>query len=250
MSVLKILDAAEGLLTLDPVRTYPQRAAELIAKLARARFYRLELDPGSLDGDGSIAITSEPPPPNDGRTVSLPIRNGRQSLGVLHLYPQDPGISFGTDELRLARWGTRVLARGLDYAHRLVHEGGRRSGEGVSETLERSPLTPRERDVAALVVSGVSTRAIASRTGLTVSTVNTYLKRIFAKLGVHSRVELVARMAGTDGMVDEVVYAEEMPQAGGDRPSHIRRRPDLPSEVASTRPTEADAPPSYGHGGQ
>jgi DNA-binding CsgD family transcriptional regulator len=32
---------------------------------------------------------------------------------------------------------------------------------------------------------------------LTVSTVNTYLKRIFSKLGVHSRVELVARMAGT-----------------------------------------------------
>lgn len=46
-------------------------------------------------------------------------------------------------------------------------------------------------------MSGASTRDIAGRTGLTVSTVNTYLKRIFSKLGVHSRVELVARMAGT-----------------------------------------------------
>ena len=44
---------------------------------------------------------------------------------------------------------------------------------------------------------GSSTRDIASETGLTISTVNTYLKRIFSKLGVHSRVELIARMAGT-----------------------------------------------------
>ena len=41
---------------------------------------------------------------------------------------------------------------------------------------------------------------IAENTGLTVSTINTYMKRIFAKLGVHSRVELVARMAGTEGL--------------------------------------------------
>ena len=61
-------------------------------------------------------------------------------------------------------------------------------------------LLRRERDVVALLVAGSSTREIASRTGLTVATVNTYLKRIFSKLGVHSRVELVARMAGTDGM--------------------------------------------------
>ena len=42
-----------------------------------------------------------------------------------------------------------------------------------------------------------NTREIASESGLTVSTVNTYLKRIFSKLGVHSRVELIARVAGT-----------------------------------------------------
>lgn len=48
-----------------------------------------------------------------------------------------------------------------------------------------------------LLVGGASTREIAAETALTVSTVNTYLKRIFSKLGVHSRVELIARMAGT-----------------------------------------------------
>ena len=102
--------------------------------------------------------------------------------------------------MRLLRWGVRLLARGIGYSERLAAEGGRRPGEAVEQTLKRAPLTPRERDVVSLLVSGSSTRDIASRTGLTVSTVNTYLKRIFSKLGVHSRVELVARMAGTDGM--------------------------------------------------
>jgi DNA-binding NarL/FixJ family response regulator len=51
----------------------------------------------------------------------------------------------------------------------------------------------------ALLVSGASTRSIAHEIGLTVATVHTYLKRIYSKLGVHSRVELVARMVGTAG---------------------------------------------------
>jgi len=50
-------------------------------------------------------------------------------------------------------------------------------------------------------MSGASTRQIASETHLTVGTVHTYLKRIYPKLGVRSRVELVARMIGTDGLV-------------------------------------------------
>lgn len=247
VSLLKMLDVAEGLLMLDPVRTYPQRAAELVAKLARANAYRLELD--SDDGRVHQMVASEPPPPDDDRLVSLPVRHGRSTLGVLHLHPQEPGIRFGSDELRLARWGVRLLGRGLSYAQRLAAEGSRRSGEGVAETLERAPLTPRERDVAALVIAGVSTRDVATRTGLTVSTVNTYLKRIFAKLGVHSRVELVARMAGTDNMAAEPAEEagpEEQPLPGGERPSHIRRRADVPGSVASTRPDIDDT--SLGHG--
>ena len=51
--------------------------------------------------------------------------------------------------------------------------------------------------MVSLLVSGASTRSIAEQTKLTVATVHTYLKRIYSKLGVHSRVELVARMVGT-----------------------------------------------------
>ena len=57
-------------------------------------------------------------------------------------------------------------------------------------------LTPRERDVVTRLVGGASTRDISKAMGLTISTVNTYMKRIFAKLDVHTRIELVAKATG------------------------------------------------------
>jgi DNA-binding CsgD family transcriptional regulator len=187
-----IIEAAEGLFHLDPVRGYAHRAAELVAKLVGASAFRLEQDSAEEN------VESDPAPPSGQiPSLSLPLRQGREQSGTLHLFLGDANQSLDEEQTRLARWGARMLSRGLDYAERLAEEGGRRSGEDVAQTLSRAPLTPRERDVVALLVSGSSTRDIAGRTGLTVSTVNTYLKRIFSKLGVHSRVELVARMAGT-----------------------------------------------------
>ena len=179
---------------LDPVRTYPQRAAALVARLAEARSYRIDF------ADNTAPIESDPAPPPGATSVTLPLRAGKVVIGTLHLYLSDGSSRLGAGELRLARWGARILARGMVYSTRLSSEGRRRSSEDVIATLARAPLTPRERDVVQLLVSGASTRDIASRTSLTIATVNTYLKRIFSKLGVHSRVELVARMAGTDGI--------------------------------------------------
>ena len=102
---------------------------------------------------------------------------------------------------RLARWAARVMGRCLSYSARMRHEPRKNGIEEVSEALHKAPLTPRERDVVALLMSGASTRQIASETHLTVGTVHTYLKRIYPKLGVRSRVELVARMIGTDGLM-------------------------------------------------
>lgn len=51
-------------------------------------------------------------------------------------------------------------------------------------------LTPREREVAVLVVEGLADREIAERLSLSIYTVNQYAKRIYRKLDVTSRVEL------------------------------------------------------------
>ena len=184
----RLMELAERLSELDPVRTYPQRGATLIAGVVGAQSFRLErpdADPVSSED----ALTSTEP------TISMPLRQGRTFVGTLHL--EIVGEAPHGNQLELLKWASRLYSRGIDYAERLTGEGSRRPGEAVEQTVRRAPLTPRERDVVTLLVGGSSTREIAAESGLTVSTVNTYLKRIFSKLGVHSRVELIARMAGT-----------------------------------------------------
>jgi DNA-binding CsgD family transcriptional regulator len=152
---------------------------------------------------GESALTASEP------TISLPLRRGRTPVGTLHL--EIVGDAPVGKELEVLKWASRIYSKGLGCAERLVDEGSRRPGEAVEQTLRRAPLTPRERDVVSLLVAGSSTRDIASETGLTVSTVNTYLKRIFSKLGVHSRVELIARMAGTATIPPRASYEATPP---------------------------------------
>jgi DNA-binding NarL/FixJ family response regulator len=54
-----------------------------------------------------------------------------------------------------------------------------------------SLLTPREEQVVALVAEGLANRKIADELNLSPHTIKKYLFRIFEKLGVSSRVELV-----------------------------------------------------------
>jgi len=52
-------------------------------------------------------------------------------------------------------------------------------------------LTSREEQVVALVADGLSNRNVAAELGLSEHTVKKYLFRIFEKLGISNRVELV-----------------------------------------------------------
>jgi DNA-binding NarL/FixJ family response regulator len=88
-----------------------------------------------------------------------------------------------------------------------VHEGqlwaSNRQLEYLIETITQVPslrvvnsngcklLTGREEQVVALVADGLSNRDVAHELGLTENTVKKYLFRIFDKVGVSSRVELV-----------------------------------------------------------
>jgi DNA-binding NarL/FixJ family response regulator len=61
----------------------------------------------------------------------------------------------------------------------------------VLDSHGRRILTPREQQVVALVAEGLSNRDIARELKLSEHTVKKYLFRIFDKLGISSRVELV-----------------------------------------------------------
>jgi len=60
---------------------------------------------------------------------------------------------------------------------------------GVAAAL----LTVRERQVARLVAEGCSDAVVSHRLGMSENTVGVHLRRIFSKLGVHSRAELLSR---------------------------------------------------------
>jgi len=55
----------------------------------------------------------------------------------------------------------------------------------------RTLLTPREEQVVALVADGLTNRGVAVELGLSEHTIKKYLLRIFDKVGISSRVELV-----------------------------------------------------------
>jgi DNA-binding NarL/FixJ family response regulator len=61
----------------------------------------------------------------------------------------------------------------------------------VLNTAGESLLTPREEQVVALVAEGLSNRQIAVELNLSEHTIKKYLFRVFDKLGISSRVELV-----------------------------------------------------------
>lgn len=60
-------------------------------------------------------------------------------------------------------------------------------------------LAPRHARVAALVMRGLSDKEIARETGLSFTTVRTYVKAVLRAAGVHNRVELLRAALGVNG---------------------------------------------------
>jgi DNA-binding CsgD family transcriptional regulator len=77
------------------------------------------------------------------------------------------------------------------YAERTRAELGRISGRSPSG----GGLTATEQRIAELVAEGRSNKEVAAAMFVTPKTVETNLSRIYAKLGIHSRIELARRIA-------------------------------------------------------
>jgi DNA-binding NarL/FixJ family response regulator len=81
-----------------------------------------------------------------------------------------------------------VAERARRQAASLVEQAAERNEAASVDAL--APLSPAERRVAALVAEGLSNQAIADELIVSRHTVDTHVKRCFAKLGLRSRVEL------------------------------------------------------------
>lgn len=89
---------------------------------------------------------------------------------------------------------------------RRVHSGtewveflgrARDAAELRQEPRDTNDLTPRERELATLVASGLRNREIAARLGISEGTAKLHLYNVYKKLGVANRVELAIRMQST-----------------------------------------------------
>jgi DNA-binding CsgD family transcriptional regulator len=67
----------------------------------------------------------------------------------------------------------------------------------VERSLDACGLTPREREVAELVLEGLTNRAVADRLTLAEYTVETHVKRILTKVDVPTRSAFVAKILGS-----------------------------------------------------
>ena len=93
-----------------------------------------------------------------------------------------------------------ALGRALEVFDQL---GAPLWAEKTAQELARIPgrtptsgeLSETERRIAELVASGLANKEIAAQLFITVRTVEGNLTRIYAKLGVRSRTELVSRLA-------------------------------------------------------
>jgi DNA-binding CsgD family transcriptional regulator len=100
----------------------------------------------------------------------------------------------GTSGRWLTIYASRARHAGTESANTAVIIEEARPSEIAPLIVHAYGLSPREARVTSLVLQGLSTKEMAAETSLSPYTVQDHLKVIFAKLGVQSRRELVARI--------------------------------------------------------
>jgi DNA-binding CsgD family transcriptional regulator/energy-coupling factor transporter ATP-binding protein EcfA2 len=131
----------------------------------------------------------------------LATRNGDLVDTAANRFAAMPALALAADAAaQAAREHARIGHHGKELAsstraHWLASQGGIRT-PAVDAAAQPLPITNREREIAMLVAMGLSNRRIADRLSVSVRTVDGHLYRIFAKLGIERRDELVHLMSG------------------------------------------------------
>jgi DNA-binding NarL/FixJ family response regulator len=81
-----------------------------------------------------------------------------------------------------------------------VYEGGASMNPGIAQKVleyfmpskEKSPLSPKENEVLALLADGASYKMVADKLGVSYSTINSHTKHIYEKLHIQSLGEAIA----------------------------------------------------------
>ena len=71
-------------------------------------------------------------------------------------------------------------------------------GEKLPRGLMRASLTPREREVLGHLLRGATNKDIAADLGRSLKTVELHVSRVLKKLGLPTRIQLLAAMLSTE----------------------------------------------------
>lgn len=138
--------------------------------------------------------------------MNLFVWSGDHNIGDLRIWRAGHREDFSDRELALFELVRPAFTAALVRSRAAAGAGGKAGGEaggeagGGAASLAPSPeavndafgrLTPREREVVALVAEGLLDKEIAQRLGISYTTVRTHLDRCFQKLGVSNRSRLV-----------------------------------------------------------
>jgi DNA-binding CsgD family transcriptional regulator len=123
------------------------------------------------------------------------LENASRAFGVLgaDLLAAEAAADAGRAARRRgeARRSTRLLQRAATLAS--ACEGARTPALLMPEEL--TPLTSREREIAGLAATGLTSEAIAEQLFVSVRTVDNHMQHVYQKLGITSRRELSAAMS-------------------------------------------------------
>lgn len=108
-------------------------------------------------------------------------------------------VGKGGDAVELLR-AVRDVARGKRYLANGIAQHLALAGIG-GESSPFDTLSPRELEVAMLLVQGMRQEDIAKRLSLSAKTVNTHKSRLFEKLGIQDSIAL-ARLSSQYGLSD------------------------------------------------
>jgi len=125
------------------------------------------------------------------RPFLLEIRTAAGTSSRIVVHPV-PVAGAGRSAAILAYWLRPDLRRRRDR-RRPVPLTELQAATDPRSGVSPSPLAPREIEVLRLLALGTSTAAIAQRLGIAAVTVRNHVQRLLDRLGVHSRLEAVAR---------------------------------------------------------
>jgi DNA-binding CsgD family transcriptional regulator len=186
----RVRDAERIIGWLDETATrMPCRYPRIAAATGRAWLAELAGSHEQADGhfQAALALHAE---------VDLPIEHAETLLAYGSYLRRAGRLSAArpvlTDAAEVAAAASAHWLAGFARAELRV-AGGRQRGRPAA-----AGLTAQEQRVAVLAAGGASNAEIARQLFVSVSTVESHLERIYAKLGIHSRYELIARAVRDD----------------------------------------------------